>query len=145
MSTPTPRPALKKAADAHLHPAAPSGGHHLRAAPDSGTVPGVAAPVPPPRGSASAASGSSGASAPPAASAPTGHRLSGPLTGTTSDGLRTVAKRSRRRAAAREEKAVELTVKVPKSLRKEFRAAVKAGNQDPDEVVATLLRAWMNG
>lgn len=141
MSTPTPRPALKKAADAHIHPAAPSGGHHLRPAPDSGTVPGVAVPVPTPRGAEPGVP----ADAAGAGAAPTGHRLSGPLSGTTSDGLRTVAKRSRRRASAREEKAVELTVKVPKSVRKEFRAAVKAGNQDPDEVVTTLLRAWLNG
>ena len=43
------------------------------------------------------------------------------------------------------EKKVELTVKVPKSLRKDFRAALKADKKDADEVVTALLRAWLDG
>jgi hypothetical protein len=32
---------------------------------------------------------------------------------------------------------------VPKSLRKDFRAAVKADKKDPDAVVTALLTAWL--
>ena len=38
---------------------------------------------------------------------------------------------------------MDLGVKVPKSLRKDFRAAVKADKKDPDAVVTALLRAWL--
>ena len=138
MSTPTPRPALRRAADADVHPAAP--GHsprQLRHAadlpvprPDSDTDPTAPdTPVAP--------SGKSGGK---------GHRLSGPPTGTTSDMLRAAGKRGRRAARGLPaEKSVELTVKVPRSLRKEFRAAVKANRTDADEVVTSLLRAWLHG
>lgn len=151
MTAPTPRPALKKSADAHIHPAAP--GHSarsLRAAAD----PVAADPAADP----GAADVAPDAAAPPAVPLPRSveepsaeppgprHRLSGPLHGTTSDGLRAAAKGARgARRRGSEDKAVELTVKVPKSLRKEFRAAVKADKQDPDEVVTTLLRAWLRG
>lgn len=123
MSTPTPRPALKKAADAHIHPAAPGhAAHSLRHAAEV---------------EAAAAAAESGTSSTPS------HRLSGPLRGTTSDSLVAAGKGGRRGPRRSEGKPVELTVKVPKSLRKEFRAAAKARKQDPDEIVTVLLQAWL--
>ncbi len=75
---------------------------------------------------------------------PAPHRLSGPLRGTTSDSLRAAAKKARTRPSGKaEEKPVDLGVKVPKSLRKDFRAAVKADKKDPDAVVTALLKAWL--
>lgn len=149
MSTPTPRPALKKAADAHIHPAAPSGSHHLRHASDAPAVP---APRPgsdaEPQPTAPAPAQPVPAGSAPSGSVPrtvAGHRLSGPLRGTTSDSLRAAAKDARRRSRRAAESTVELTVKVPKSLRKEFRAALKADKKDADQVVTALLRAWLNG
>jgi hypothetical protein len=64
------------------------------------------------------------------------------LGGTTSDALRAAGKRTRRQA--RTDKRVELTVQVPKGLRKEFRAALKAEQLDADEVVSTMLRVWLD-
>ena len=139
MSTPAPRPALKKAADAHIHPAAPGHSlHTLRPAPDAPPAPG---PRQDSRIDAEAAplAKSSGKSADPGP-----HRLSGPLRGTTSDSLRAAAKKARHRPSGKaEEKPVDLGVKVPKSLRKDFRAAVKADKKDPDAVVTALLKAWL--
>lgn len=113
MSTPAPRPALQKSADAHIHPAAPG----MR--PASTTGGGGAEPGP--------------------------HRLSGPLRGNTSDSLRNATRKARRPPKAKSgDKQVPLEVRVPKSLRKEFRAAVKAEKKDPDAVVAALLRAWLS-
>jgi hypothetical protein len=141
MSTPAPRPALKKAADAHIHPAAP--GHSLHtlrpAAPD--TAPALPAPSPDPQPSPTSAplaksSGKSGEPGP--------HRLSGPLRGTTSDSLRAAAKKARTRPSGKADlKPVDLGVKVPKTVRKDFRAAVKADRKDPDAVVTALLKAWL--
>jgi hypothetical protein len=131
VTTPAPRPALKRAADAHIHPAAPAGGSHLRPAPAPEEV--ATAPVLPGPG--------------PAAAQPAdaGSRLSGPLGGTTSDALRAAGKRARRGSrGGRDAKRVELTVQVPKALRKEFRAALKAEQLDADEVVATMLRVWLD-
>lgn len=131
MSTPTPRPALRKAADAHIHPAAP--GHSargLRHAEDDATADQATQPEHPDPQPTQA-----------------GHRLSGPPTGTTSDSLRT-GKGGRRRARADkapEEKRVDLGVQVPKSLRKELRAAAKASRRTPDEIVTALLRGWLQG
>ena len=138
MSTPAPRPALKKAADAHIHPAAPGHSlHSLRpAAPDwAPGAPGSAEPSP----------GRRPWSSPRARSADTAqHRLSGPLRGTTSDSLRAAAKKARTRPSGKaDEKPVDLGVKVPKSVRKDFRAAVKADKRDPDAVVTALLKAWL--
>lgn len=130
MSTPTPRPALRKAADAHIHPAAP--GHSARGLRHAEDVADAEAPQPEP-------------SDPQPTRA--GHRLSGPPTGTTSDSLRT-GKGGRRRARADkapEEKRVDLGVQVPKSLRKELRAAAKASRRTPDEIVTALLRGWLQG
>lgn len=138
MTAPTPRPALRKAADAHVHPAAPGVTHQLKHAselpsprPDLEAISTAASEV------ETTGSGKSGRK---------GHRLSGPPTGTTSDMLRAAGKAGRRQARGLPvEKSVELSVKVPKSVRKEFRAAVKANRADPNEVVTSLLRAWLHG
>lgn len=135
MSTPAPRPALKKAADAHIHPAAPGHSlHSLRPATDD--VQPDATPeqdteaTPDPKA--------------PGSDEPGQHRLSGPLRGTTSDSLRSAAKKARRRPQGKSaEKQVDLGVKVPKSLRKDFRAAAKADKKDPDVIVTALIRTWL--
>jgi hypothetical protein len=36
-------------------------------------------------------------------------------------------------------------VKVPKSLRKDLRAAAKTSKRTPDEIVTALLRGWLDG
>jgi hypothetical protein len=90
------------------------------------------------------AAGSALAAAPGASGDATQHRLSGPLRGTTSDSLRAAAKKARPRPSNKAaDKPVDLGVKVPKSLRKDFRAAVKADKKDPDAVVTALLRTWL--
>ncbi len=132
MSTPAPRPALRKAADAHIHPAAP---HHPAGALRPASVVEAEAVA---AGAAATADAAGNADAPRART-----RLSGPLRGTTSDSLRAAGKAGRRRARQAQEKRVELTVKVPKSVRKDFRAAVKADGRDADEVVTDLLRTWL--
>jgi hypothetical protein len=140
MSTPAPRPALKKAADAHIHPAAP--GHSLHtlrpAGPDAAEVPGQPQDAQPAPADAPVA-------APAAKSGdPAQHRLSGPLRGTTSDSLRAAAKKARNRPSGKSaERAVDLEVKVPKSLRRDFRSAAKAAKKDPDVIVTALLKAWL--
>lgn len=162
MTTPAPRPALKKAADAHIHPAAP--GHHgprtLRPAADGPAADDARAPErSSPAASTTRSTGAEEVVIPTARTQPGGrerregdrgtpapHRLTGPLGGTTSDSLRASSKGGRAGRRGRSaEKSVELTVKVPKSLRKEFRDAAKAAKQDPDAVVTALLRAWLHG
>lgn len=141
MSTPPPRPALKKAADAHVHPAAPGQPHALRHAPAAVPSPRAADP-----GAADAdAAPAGGASVAPITSARSGSRLSGPPQGTTSDSLRRSGKRGGHRPAKDTTKTVKLTVSIPKSLRKELRAAVKADRTSADAVVTTLLRSWLDG
>jgi hypothetical protein len=137
MSTPAPRPALKKAADAHIHPAAPGHSlHTLRPATDTPVLPEPRKdPEPAPAGAPPASSSEAGDTTP--------HRLSGPLRGTTSDSLRAAAKKARTRPGKAADKTVDLGVKVPKSVRKDFRAAVKADKKDPDAVVTALLRTWL--
>jgi hypothetical protein len=131
MTTPAPRPALKKSADAHIHPAAPGSPlHALRPAPTEDPQTG----------------GPEGASTQQSSGRDAGgsHRLTGPLGGTTSDSLRSATRKARRPPKGKAgDKPVDLGVKVPKSVRKDFRAAVKADKKDPDAVVTALLRAWL--
>lgn len=143
MSTPTPRPALKKAADAHIHPAAP--GHSPRGLRQAADVDEAATPAATPAATSPEASAAAVVAAGAAGTSAVGHRLSGPLGGTTSDSLRPRKGGGRRRpAGTKPEKTVELTVKVPKSLRKDFREAVKSTKADPNDVVTALLRAWLD-
>lgn len=140
MSTPPPRPALRKAADAHIHPAAP--GHSLHALRPS---PNDSPTVPTPRTDLEAVPATTAKDSTKDSKSDQ-HRLSGPLRGTTSDTLRSAARkahRHRRSTDKRADKAVDLGVKVPKNVRKEFRAAVRADKRDPDVVVTALLKAWL--
>jgi len=131
MTTPAPRPALKKSADAHIPPAAPGSPlHALRPAPAEDPE----------------TQGPEGTSTTHGATPDAGgsHRLTGPLHGTTSDSLRNATRKAHRPPKGKAaDKPVDLGVKVPKSVRKDFRAAVKADKKDPDAVVTALLRAWL--
>ena len=139
---PAPRPALKKAADAHIHPAAPD--HRpvlLRHAADSEAEAKAASEAAAATGTPEAASGKVKAQR---STAPgKGSSLSGPLGGNTSDSMR--RSRAGDRPAKVSGKKVTLTVKIPKSLRKEFNAALKADRKDADAVVTSLLRSWLDG
>ncbi|MGB7980198.1 MAG: hypothetical protein WCF36_05340 [Candidatus Nanopelagicales bacterium] len=143
MTAPEPRPALRKAADAHIHPAAP--GHALHTLLPATQNPMAAVALPAPRTDtqgtvtqpADAAHEAGNQDAPPS------HRLSGPLRGTTSDGLRAATRRARPARAGKSEKTVDLGVQVPKSVRKEFRAAARADHKDPDVIVTALLKSWL--
>ncbi len=152
MTNPEPRPALRKAADAHVHPAAP--GHALHTLLPAAQNPMAAVAVPGPRTDADStdpdapeARSTAGARTQPVTTTsggqPAAHRLSGPLRGTTSDGLRAATRLARPTRPGKAEKSVDLGVKVPKSLRKEFRAAAKADRKDPDVIVAALLKSWL--
>ena len=148
MTAPEPRPALRKAPDAHIHPAAP--GHALHTLLPAAPNPMAAVAVPAPRtdaegtGAPPVGGAGQGPDAVPAQDRTTIHRLSGPLRGTTSDGLRAATRRARpARTGKSAEKAVDLGVKVPKSLRKEFRAAARADKKDPDVIVTALLKSWL--
>jgi hypothetical protein len=103
-----------------VHPADPSGGHRLR--PAASAAPATTSPATP--------------------EVPSPRRVSGPLTGITSDSLRAAGKRGRRPSS--QGKPVELTVQLPKALRKEFRAALKEQHQSADDVIAALVRAWLD-
>lgn len=126
MTVPAPRPALRRAPDADVHPAAPQ----VRVA--TQVVPVAVAPeaLTPDR-----------ALSPAKSAGP--HRLSGPPRGRTSDTLRVLP--GRNGPKTRKEKRVELAVSVPKTLRKEFLAAAKSSGHRPDAIVETLLQAWLRG
>lgn len=138
MTNPAPRPALRKAPDAHIHPAAPQEPRLLRHA-------STAEPAEPTTAQPTAAEPTAAEQA-TVAGIRSSSPLSGPPGGTTSDSLRRAGKRGRSRPPGKESgKKVALTVQIPKSLRKEFRAAIKADRQSADAVVATLLRSWLDG
>lgn len=154
--SPAPRPALKKAADAHIHPAAPGQRPFLLR--HAGQAPAAGEPQPDASIDADAASaagqhksqregakakdGNGGRAADPITKVGT---LSKPLAGNTSDSLRRPGRRAGGRTPKASGKKVEFSVKIPKSLRKEFRTALKAERKDADAVVASLLRSWLDG
>lgn len=154
---PAPRPALKKAADAHIHPAAPGQRPVLLRHPDAPHLehaadgPGSAADRTALGPAGPGSSGGAEAATPVPGRGPrTGgahgvSTLSGPLGGHTSDSLRKPRRRGRARAEQVTGKKAELTVKIPKALRKEFRAALKAERKDADAVVTALIRSWLDG
>jgi hypothetical protein len=138
--TPAPRPALKKAADAHVHPAAPGHRPVLLRHPDDIPTDAPAATVPEPRVTQEAPKAGERSRRGAA-----GSSLSGPLAGNTSDSLRRPKGRAGGRRNEATGKKVELTVKIPKTLRKEFKAALKAERKDADTLVTALLRNWLDG
>lgn len=149
MSNPPPRPALRKAPDAHAHPALPP--VVAPAAPVSPAAPvgpGVrpvpaAVPVPP--------SSVAPSSLPPA-----------PASGSASDTLR--PRKTKKHKAPQEsrehrkrhrdlavpaktdkEKTVVVEVPMPKSLRRRLDARAEELGYSRDEAVLLLLRAWIDG
>ncbi|MFM2437712.1 MAG: hypothetical protein RLZ55_523 [Actinomycetota bacterium] len=133
-TNPAPRPALRKAPDASVHPAAPVVG------PDS--PPGIVQPKPMPGGKA-----------------PTHLRPVVGIGGSTSDVLRRVpadpkdaaakkAKKQSKKAAKAERKRrqqrVELQVKVPKDVRNQLRKNAKARGTSVDDVVTSVLEGWLH-
>lgn len=138
---PTPRPALRKAPDATVHPAAPV------AAADS--RPAV---VPPPKSKKAERSG------------PAQLRPVVGLGGSTSDVLRRApdedktagkapskkkqSKKERKRAeqrAAAHQRRVDLKIRVPKEVRRALRKNAKARGTSVDDVVTNVLQGWLHG
>lgn len=135
VTNPAPRPALRKAPDARVHPAAPVVG------PDP--PPGVVQAPPKPMAGAKA---------------PTHLRPVVGIGGSTSDVLRRVpddaskaaakkAKKQSKKAAKAERKRrqarVELQVKVPKDVRNQLRKNAKARGTSVDDVVTSVLEGWL--
>jgi hypothetical protein len=121
--TPEPRPALKKAPDGAVHPAAAprtSAPKHLHAAP--------AAP--------SAASGKHTDAADGLTKTGKGHDYK-------PGDLR--ARKATAKGKGHSEPTVTLKLEVPKSLRKDARKKAERGGHELDEVIVALLRAWVDG
>lgn len=121
-AAPTPRPALRKSADASLHPAL---------APRPGSV-----------GETPAAGGSAQlhkerpASTSPAATADRGRQKGRPRRrGATSDVLRPTKK----------DPPVELTITVPKSVKRALKQAAKERGTSPDAYAAAVLASALQG
>lgn len=132
-NNPGPRPALRKAPDATVHPAAPVA---AEAAPG---VPVVAAQVERPR--------------------PAHLRPVVGLGGSTSDVLRPAPKKKGQKAAAKSTKAqrklekkerernarrVDLHVQVPKNVRRDLRQNAKARGTSVDDIVTSVLEGWLD-
>lgn len=127
-TNPNPRPALRKAPDASVHPAAP-----------------VVGPADPPP-----------VVEPSAAPRPTHLRPVVGLGGVTSDGLRKApedkkakgkgkAAKQSKKAAKVHQRRVDLKVKVPKEVRRALRTNAKARGTSVDDVVTNVLQGWLHG
>lgn len=121
MINPGPRPALRKAPDADLHPA--SSAENPQEVSVEGAIVGATEP---------------------AAVIPLQGR-SRRLGGATSDTL-LPRKQSPNGKPARKpaEKRVQLRVRVPKSVRAQLRARAKARGTSVDDVVSTVLAGWLD-
>ncbi len=132
-NNPGPRPALRKAPDATVHPAAPVA---AEAAPG---VPVVAAKVEQPR--------------------PVHLRPVTGLGGSTSDVLRPAPKKKSQKRMEKSAKAqrkqekkdrernarrVDLHVQVPKSVRRDLRQNAKARGTSVDDIVTSVLEGWLD-
>jgi len=117
--TATPRPALRRANDADIHPALA-----VVPAKEASTLRRSARPG---DDSAKPDSGKSGSGK----KGKKGKRYQG-AGRSTSDTMRPGSN-----------KKVDLKVKVPKSMRKEIRAISKASGASPDELVTEVLNAWL--
>lgn len=139
-TNPTPRPALRKAPDATIHPAAP--------VPDDSL-----APVVDPKSAKKVAKD--------AQVRPTHLRPVVGLGGSTSDVLRRApeksgkkgegksksksGKKQAKKAAKVHQRRVDLKVKVPKEVRQALRSNAKARGTSVDDVVTNVLRGWLHG
>lgn len=117
-TTPEPRPALTKAPDGGLHPAAPKAApsKHLHAAPHAPAV-----PAPEPTGPSPA-----------------------PVKFKHGDlRARKAASAGKGAKAGKADELVDLGVKVPKKLRKAVRRKAEAEGWPPDDAVTHVLRSWV--
>lgn len=134
-TNPNPRPALRKAPDASVHPAAP-----------------VVGPSDPPAVVEPSRSASAGGQR------PTHLRPVVGLGGVTSDGLRKApeeekkpkkgkgkAAKESKKAAKVHQRRVDLKVKVPKEVRRALRTNAKARGTSVDDVVTNVLQGWLHG
>ncbi len=126
MSNPIPRPALRKAPDADIHPAIADPAHvtvDLRSQPavsmPAVSMPAVSMPAPP-----TVDTGRTGAK--------------GKVT------KQADSKQSKSNAARRKGKRIELHVRVPRTVRSQLRATAKARGTSVDDVVSTVLQGWLN-
>lgn len=118
---PGPRPALRKAPDATVHPAAPVGVEVV--APPAPTRPSHLRPV----------VGLGGSTSDVLRKAP------GKAKG---KGGKAAKKKARKREAARHERRVKLKVSVPKEVRTRLRTSAKARGTSVDDVVSSVLEGW---
>lgn len=116
--TPEPRPALTKAPDGGLHPAAPKAAppKHLHPAPHAPSVP---------------------ASEPPTPAGPPVKFKHGDLR------ARKAASAGKDAKSGKTDELVDLGVKVPKKLRKAIRRRAEAEGWSPDAAVSSVLRTWV--
>lgn len=171
MTNPTPRPALRKADDADVHPAAPRPARSPRSrtttrAAEPSAAASVAA-VPDPEQATTAEPTKAPAKPRGVAATTPGKSRKRKFSGSTSDHMRVAeAPEPTSEAAAVETvapapktkpakvsppptpalltgKSVELEVHVPKALRKAARAEAKKRGLDIDTVVVDLLHAWL--
>jgi hypothetical protein len=137
VTNPIPRPALHKAPDAEVHPAAARAVHPKPASPPTDKPQPAGGPanslVDRRRLSAVA----------PKAKRPADKR---PFQGNTSDTIRKSSKPSKQEAKpSAQPKPAEFTVKIPKQLKKDFRAKSAKHGYRPDDVIAELMRVWLAG
>ena len=150
MTNPSPRPALRKARDAEVHPAAPQAVRPARAAAPTPSREAAPPPAPPKRKRTPATVPADVMTAPV-------RRFSG----TTSDSVRNEADalehivpiRPKSSKGERKDdskprdlmkgKAVALDVTVPKELQKAAKKRAKADGLDLDTVVIDLLHSWV--
>jgi len=137
---PTPRPALRKAPDATIHPAAPVADDSLSP---------VVEPTAPKKSARKE-------------ERPAHLRPVTGLGGSTSDVLRRApeideptkdkatksakgSKKRRKKAAKVHQRRVDLKVKVPKDVRQALRSNAKARGTSVDDVVTNVLQGWLHG
>lgn len=152
---PAPRPALRRAPDADVHPAAPKHGPDAAGGVAPRPAAEGAAPLTAPGGVPVDAAPPAEPPAPPVPPAPVGPAAVGPAAmprtraGVTPQPLPLTGgglRRARGRATSDAlrgkggDKLVDLGVRVPKSLRKQLRQAAESRGMSPDELVALLLR-----
>lgn len=139
-TNPTPRPALRKAPDATIHPAAPVADDSLD-------------PVVNPKSAKKAGK--------QLEARPTHLRPVVGLGGSTSDVLRRAPegddkkgqgknkskgdKKRAKKAAKVHQRRVDLKVKVPKDVRRALRSNAKARGTSVDDVVTNVLQGWLHG
>ncbi len=118
MSNPIPRPALRKAPDADIHPAIADPDHVTV---DLRSQPAVSIPAPP--------------------TVDTG-RIG--TKGKVTKQADSKKAKSKSNAARRKGKRIELHVRVPRTVRSQLRDTAKARGTSVDDVVSTVLEGWLD-